>query len=170
VQASVLQPKIRNNPMLDTQTAWRWALLGFTIFILFILFIWALGMNTAGATWKPEYGKSPPSVQLWFQNAQTTLESRPRINYIMCCEQSERLRTKFVGSKEGEWSYYPNPNCISAGCPLFSIPNDVVHADRIKAIDPKDDDLPEFKQMRRDGVLFLYHGHPTCFWPPESGI
>lgn len=28
--------------MLDTRTAWRWALLGLAIFILFFLFIWAL--------------------------------------------------------------------------------------------------------------------------------
>ena len=92
-----------------------------------------------------------------------------RLGIYTCCAQSERLMTKFVGAGS-EWSYYPDPNCTRAGCALLPIPNDVVHDEPIKALDPADDDLPEFKAMRREGVIFIWNHKPTCFWPPEGGI
>ncbi len=52
------------------------------------------------------------------------------------------------------------------GCKLLVIPDDVVHEGEIHAKDPKDDTLPEFDAMRREGVLFIYLGQPSCFWPP----
>lgn len=135
-----------------------------------VIFISAFSVLDANATYKPEYGKSPESVQEWFKSARVTPQASMRLNFSHCCEQAERLRTKFVGKRGGDWSYYPDPNCTAAGCALLPIPNDVIHEDRITAANPKDDGLPEFDSMRREGVLFIYSGRPTCFWPPESGI
>lgn len=127
-------------------------------------------LDPVWATWKPEYGKSPEAVQEWFRSARTTPIAALRLRFSYCCEQAERLRTKFVGKANGEWSYYPDPACTHEGCALLPIPNDVIHQEPIKANDPKDDALPEFDAMRREGVLFIYGGKPTCFWPPEGGI
>lgn len=124
------------------------------------------------ATWKPDYAKSPLSVQNWFNSARvkggTTGLAYKRLGIAMCCKQAERLRTKFVGTTGGEWSYYPNPACITKGCLLLPIKDDVVHEDEIHAADPQDDALPEFDEMRAEGVLFIYKGEPSCFWPPTG--
>jgi hypothetical protein len=81
---------------------------------------------------------------------------------------SSSLRAKFVADAEGDWSYYPDPKCTTKECPLTPIPNDIVHQDGIHALNPYDDRLPEFDQMRREGVLFIYQDQPACFWPPEQ--
>jgi hypothetical protein len=91
-----------------------------------------------------------------------------RLGICGCCEHADRLKTKFVADAEGDWSYYPNPECITKECPLQPVPNDIVHQDGIHALNPYDDRLPEFDQMRREGVLFIYQGEPACFWPPEQ--
>ena len=129
----------------------------------------ACSMAPAFGTWRPEFGKSPQAVQRWFRSAEVTPAVHARLGIYTCCAQSERLMTKFVGAGS-EWSYYPDPNCTRAGCALLPIPNDVVHDEPIKALDPADDDLPEFKAMRREGVIFIWNHKPTCFWPPEGGI
>lgn len=125
--------------------------------------------TSANATWKPEYGKSPAPVQAWFKAARTTSGAFERLGIGICCEQAERLMTKFVASPGGEWAYYPDPACTRKGCKLLPINNDVVHEDELHALDPADDGLPEFEQMRREGVLFIYNGAPSCFWPPKEG-
>jgi hypothetical protein len=128
------------------------------------------------ATWKPEYAKNPPAVTQWFKEARVAggCDSSPkakawhRLGICGCCEHADRLKTKFVADASGDWSYYPDPDCTTKGCDLKPIPNDIVHEDRIRALNPYDDRLPEFDQMRREGVLFIYQGLPACFWPPES--
>jgi hypothetical protein len=137
--------------------------------VLGVFFISAFWVLAANATWKPSYGESPAAVQQWFRSAEIMPAARARLGVYTCCEQAERLMTKFVGTGT-EWSYYPDPNCTHNGCALLPIPNDVVHEEPIRAIDPKDDDLPEFQAMRSEGVLFIWNGKPTCFWPPEGGI
>ena len=129
-----------------------------------------LAAGGANATWKPEYGKSPPAVQQWFKSARTTPAAALRFGFSYCCEEAERLRTKFLPSENGDWSYYPDPSCTDKGCQLLPIPNDIVHDEPIRALDPKDDDLPQFNAMRREGVLFIYDGRATCFWPPEPSM
>jgi|SRR5579885_1095077 len=102
-----------------------------------------------------------------------------RIGVALCCKQAERLKTKFVpGTTKDDWAYYPDPDCTHDGCRVEPIKPDVVHEDRIEP-DPKDlvgltqDQRraveAEFEQMRREGVLFIYNGEPSCFWPPEPG-
>lgn len=91
--------------------------------------------------------------------------------WISCCDHADRLRTKFVGTGNGDvWYYYPDPTCTHKGCRLVRIPDDVIHPEEIKALDPKDDQLPEFDQMREEGVLMIFAGQITCFWPPQTGI
>jgi hypothetical protein len=124
----------------------------------------------AYATWKPQYRQSPQSVQDWFVTARTTPAARAGLKIGGCCEQAERLKTKFILRENTDWSYYLDPTCTQAGCPLRPIKSDVVHDDPIRAFYPEDDDLPEFKAMRREGVLFVWKHEPTCFWPPEPGI
>lgn len=151
---------------------WREACLCARRFIMFasaILAIVAIVViaGEAKATWKPEYGHEPAAVMNWYFKAQLTPLAQMRLHFSGCCENADRLRTKFVPTKDGDWAYYPDPTCTHEGCQLLPIPADVVHSDPIRAINPKDDDLPEFKSMRREDVLFVWNGIPTCFWPPE---
>lgn len=145
----------------------------FGIALVTLAFIMLLTwLAPAGATWKPQDGKEPPpAVRNWFAaQAIATPSARKRLDVYLCCNDAERLRTKFKPRADGNWSYYPDPNCVTDGCPLAPIPSDVEHQETIRALDPKDDGLPEFEEMRREGVLMIYHGQPSCFWAPEPGI
>lgn len=137
--------------------------------LLFVIWMLPFLLPPAHATWRPEYAKNPQAVRDWFVAATPTKAAGARLGIATCCEQAERLMTRFVGAGT-EWSYYPDPDCAHKGCKLLPIPNDVVHEEPIRALDPADNDLPEFKAMRREGVLFIWNGKPTCFWPPEGGI
>lgn len=143
-------------------------------FLVATLFIWAF-LTVARATWKPEYASNPPAVTAWFKEARVAggcdssdkARAWHRLGICGCCENADRLRTKFVAAASGDWSYYPDPNCTTKGCALKPIPDDVVHEDEIHAANGFDDTLPEFDAMRREGVLFIYQGEPSCFWPPD---
>lgn len=147
-------------------------------------------LSPALSTWRPEYANSPKAVQDWFKAAtvagweqysacraksQTVADcahhspAHIRLGIANCCEEAERLKTKFVSNAQSEWAYYPDPACVTDGCALLPIPNDIVHDKPIRALDPKDNNLPEFEQMRREGVLFIYQGKPSCFWAPKGG-
>jgi hypothetical protein len=119
-------------------------------------------------TYKPEYDKNPAAIREWFKNAETTPLARLRLGFKSCCEHADRLMTKFVALPDNEWAFYPDPACTVRGCKLLPIPQDIIHNEGIHAIDPKDENLPEFEAMRREGVFFIYAGRPTCFWPPEQ--
>jgi len=120
----------------------------------------------ASATWKREYGSNPVAVQEWFKKAQVTEEGQKRISFKNCCDQSDRFDTQFRVDKTtaGDAWYFRSEG------KWIRIPDDVIHSDEIHALNPEDDKLPEFEAMRRQGVLFIYSGQPTCFWPPEGGI
>lgn len=122
--------------------------------------------SLCGATWKREYANTPQAVQQWFRSARLTDAARKRFGFQNCCDQSDRYETRFRVDKQtagDAWFYQVDGNWVR-------IPDDVIHSDEIHAKDPKDDALPEFEQMRREGVLFIYDGKPTCFWPPQGGI
>lgn len=153
----------------DRREAFR-AAIAFGILAAAMLAVVVVLAAPVKATWKPEYGKEPQAIQNWFKAAKPTPVAGARLGIWYCCEQAERLVTRFVASAAGEWSYYPDPNCSHKGCALLPIPNDVVQNEPIRALDPKDNDLPQFAQMRREGVLFIWQGKPTCFWPPEPSI
>ena len=86
-------------------------------------------------TWKPEYGRNPPAVTAWFKRARVPGgcnndgHAWTRLGICGCCENADRLKTKFVGTPGGEWAYYPDPDCTTKGCTLKGIPADVVHED-----------------------------------------
>lgn len=134
--------------------------------------VFLIGLNTAHATWKPDpLHPTPQAVQDWFRAQQLATQSAmDRLHIKMCCHDAERLVTKFVGTKEGEWAYFIDPNCTNSGCPSNQIPNDVIHDEEIHALTKADDGLPEFEAMRREGVLMIFLGRPSCFWPPEPSI
>lgn len=99
-----------------------------------------------------------------------------RLNLVGCCDGPDRLKTKFVPSRNGDWSYYPDPECTHAGCKLLPIPRDVVEH---TPIEPRPGSLKGlnaaeiakvrtiFRQMRSEGVLFIFNGKPSCFWAPQ---
>ncbi len=123
------------------------------------------------ATWRPEYGKNPEAVQRWFRDATVMPRAVPRLGIAKCCNQAERLMTKFVALPGHQYMYYPDPTCTWKGCKLLPIPDDIVHEEEIHADNPAEDSLPEFDAMRAEGILFIYMGKPSCFWAPkESGI
>jgi hypothetical protein len=119
----------------------------------------------AAATWRPEYAKSPPSVQQWFKDAPVTAVGQRRLGFKNCCDQSDRFDTQFRvdrASAGDSWYFRDDKGNWQR------IPDDVIHDDEIHAAKAEDDALPEFEQMRREGVLFIYGGRPTCFWPPQG--
>ena len=125
-------------------------------------------------TWKPAYARNPPAVTAWFKEARVkgACDQNDRawteLGVCGCCEFADRMRPKFVGEKGKEWSYYPDPNSMVKGCTLLPIPDWVTHDEDIHVLNGYDDRLPEFNQMRREGVLFIYKDKPSCFWPPED--
>jgi len=136
--------------------------------LLLVLFVSIMVPQGADATWRPEYADNPVAVQRWFKQAAPTLPAQRRLNINKCCEKAERLMTKFVNLPGMGWMYYPDPGCTTRGCALLPILDDVVHEDEIHALEAKDDNLPQFKQMRREGVLFIYNKVPSCFWYPRA--
>ena len=141
-----------------------------TLRLLLVLFVSFVSMAPQGAdaTWRPEYGNNPVAIQRWFKQAAPTLPAQQRLNIKTCCERAERLMTKFVNLPGMGWMYYPDPGCTTRGCALLPILDDVVHEEEVHALEPQDDNLPQFKQMRREGVLFIYNGAPSCFWYPRA--
>jgi len=125
-------------------------------------------------TYKPEHEKNPLAVKQWFKEAHVkgpcdgSGKAWMTLGICGCCEFADRLHTKFVGEQGKEWSYYPDPNCTTKGCELLPIPDWVTHDEGIHALNGYDDNLTEFDQMRREGVLFIYKNQPSCFWPPEA--
>lgn len=138
-----------------------------------LLALFLISVKPAHATYKPEYAKNPPAVQEWFGAQKIMPAAGIRLGLgqnASCCDHADRLFTKFVGTGTSEWLYYPDPDCTTNGCKLLPIPNDTVHSEEIRALNPKDDGLPQFDQMRSEGVLMIWAGSVTCFWPPEPGI
>ena len=151
--------------------------------IFFVLGI-LLGLMIASpsrATYKPEFATHSPQLRLWFQRARLTLEAYRRIGWYYCCEQSERVKPHYlINKKDGqdEWLYLCDGSAdlqeACAGREVGTwkpIPHDIVHQDEIELKNPNNDPkvTEEERQLRAEGVLFIYRGTETCFWPPESG-
>lgn len=120
----------------------------------------------AHATWKPEYGQAPIEVQDWFKAQLVPTESaQARLGFSLCCDHSDRVKTKFLsnGSKD-EW-WYQDPDTGK----MVRIPDDVIHYEDIPA-GSSPEAQETFRQMRAEGILMVYNGKITCFWPPETGI
>lgn len=107
-------------------------------------------VSTCNATWKPEYSNTPKEWLDWFNGAQLTPQAQARIGYTSCCQHSDRFVTKFR-PEGGHW-YFEDEGQWKL------IPDDTVHE--------TDPNMPA--QLRHEGVLFIYNGLVTCFWPPET--
>ena len=136
----------------------------------------------AGATYKPEFATHSPQLHNWFATAKTNRRGASRIGWMFCCEQSERVKPHYlINKKDGldEWSYLCDGSvdlqeaCAGREVGTYKpIPHDVVHTDEITVPKGSENDprvVEEFRQLRAEGVLFIFHGTETCFWPPESG-
>jgi len=110
-----------------------------------------LAAKYANATWKPDYAHSPPGWLAWFSQAELTDQARKRFPFKNCCERADRFKTAFR-IESGRWRY------LSDG-QWRDIPDDVIHYEN----DPK---MPEL--LKQEGVLFIYNGAETCFWPPQT--
>jgi hypothetical protein len=121
-----------------------------TIFVFCILVLFLALIKGAGATWKPEYGESPQAWIDWFSNAKTTPAVHARTGWISCCSHSDRFKTSF--KHDDHWYYQLDGKWVF-------IPDDTV--------EPEDPTMPA--QLKEEGVLFIYAGQVTCFWPPQTG-
>jgi hypothetical protein len=110
-----------------------------------------LAAEYANATWKPDYANSPPGWLAWFTQAQLTDQARKRFPFKNCCEKADRFKTSFR-IESGRWRYLIDGR-------WKDIPEDIIHHEN-------DPTMPE--QLKQEGVLFIYNGAETCFWPPET--
>ena len=101
-------------------------------------------------TWRPEFGTSPQAWINWFMNARTTPAVTARTGFNSCCAQSDRFVTSF--KHDDHWYFMRNNVWVE-------IPDDT--------IEPEDPKMPD--QLKEEGVLFVYNGLVTCFWPPSTG-
>jgi hypothetical protein len=62
----------------------------------------------------------------------------------------------------------PRPQLHDEGLPTSAHPDWVTHDEGTHGLNGFDDTLPEFDPMRREGILFIYKGKPSCFKPPEN--
>ena len=151
--------------------------------IFFVLGI-LLGLMIASpsrATYKPEFANHSPQLRHWFNNAKPTEEAHRRLGWMYCCVQSERVKPHFlINKKDGqdEWSYLCDGSkdleeaCAGREVGTYKvIPHDIIHDEEITLDNPDNDPKVEEEQLqlRTEGVLFIFHGTETCFWPPESG-
>lgn len=137
--------------------------------ILFVGITFALAVfviNYSHATYKPEFANHSDAIRDWFETAEVTKAAYPRLGWLRCCNHSDRVKTRFyvAPTSNGDvWSYEdPTTN------KWIIIPDDVIHREGITPPKGHEDD-PDFKQLQAEGVLFVYDGQVTCFWPPESG-
>lgn len=125
---------------------------------LALAFAFTLLVGSQGwAFWKEEYANLPQSTRNWFKNAELTPAARRRLNnWTKCCDHADWFRTKFKpGERTDEWFYEYEPGKWK------KIPQDVIHYER-------DPSMPD--DIRREGVLFIYNGYETCFWPPTEEL
>ena len=105
------------------------------------------------------WANSPYSA--WMKKQTVNPEARQHYNipWASCCDHADRVKTQFrVGKgKYGfdEWWFVdPSDNQWKR------VPPDIIHEEFDPTMPP---------QLRTEGVLFIYYGKPTCFWPPEGG-
>jgi hypothetical protein len=97
----------------------------------------------------------------WMKKQTINPEARQHLNipWASCCDHADRVKTQFrVGKgKYGvdEWWFVdPSDNQWKP------VPSDIIHEEFDPTMPP---------QLRTEGVLFVYYGKPTCFWPPGGG-
>lgn len=125
----------------------------------------------------PEFAQLTPDEQNWMGEASTTERSRHRLAkegfvWHSCCNHGDRVLAKLRSIKgpdgyEDEWYYLKNGDEVRTD-EWVKIPNDVIHTEEDLPADSKMKNKMS-PQLRSEGVLFVYNGVVTCFWPPEEG-
>ncbi len=162
------------------------------LLVCFAAVLLAMSIKQARATWKPEFSKHSAALRAWFQVAQPTPPAKLEFGLSYCCEQSERVKTKFTLTRadDGEqwWMecgadvvVFCQENHKQAG-EWVRIPEKIIHHEGIVTprefvgrsgdkgivgdVEREQVEL-EFQQLRIEGVLFVFNGHLVCFWPPD---
>ena len=83
----------------------------------------------------------------------------PHVPFNSCCDHTDRVKTQFRVNRDtngDEW-WWLDPSDAT----WKLIPRSIIHEEA-------DPTMP--LQLRTEGVLFVYFGIPTCFFPPDGGI
>ena len=137
---------------------WFMRVIGFICIVAGFTYFFLL-MQGVGATWRPEFSLSEPEVQKWFESQTLTKAAREHFPFTSCCSHSDRFETTFKVDKsngEDQWSYLVDGKWVL-------IPDYVIHYEGIGG------EGKRFDQLRAEGILYIYQGKPTCFWPPDGG-
>lgn len=150
-----------------------WGGVGWLVALIVLLFMMAIAGRRAPAHDSLHYIQAPPDWQKWFGEAVTTQESRARLAaqgfpYPSCCNHADRVKAEFRIVKDpsdplgyrDEWWYLKKATDPMHADEWVKIPNDVIHHE-------DDPNMPG--QLKVEGVLFVYNGIITCFWPPQEG-
>lgn len=126
-------------------------------FVFALLLALAVAATAGQARWKDEYAQLPEATRAWFRNAELTQAARKRLSgWKKCCDHADWFRTQFKpGAAADEWLYEYAPGQWKV------IPPDIIHYEH-------DPSMPA--EIRREGVLFIYQGTETCFWPPSEEL
>lgn len=160
--------------MKNVRRFWIWMI---PIVAWVALVLWAVFVTPAHAHGMPEFAQLTPDEQNWMGEASTTLRSRPELAakgfvWPSCCNHGDRVLAKLRSVKgpdgyEDEWWYLKKGDETQTD-EWVRIPNDVIHTEEDEAEDAKMKNKMS-PQLRTEGVLFIYNGLVTCFWPPEEG-
>lgn len=136
--------------------------LGWTAVVVLVVLMTGAFWNSAWSTWAPT-GKEDPATKRWFEQAKLTPEACARLMIASChcCAKADRFKTEFRTEREqspgvNRWKdvwYY------KVGDVWIKVPEDIIHWE---------DDAAMPVQLKIEGVLFIYNGNPTCFWPPRQ--
>lgn len=141
------QPRIQGHKPSFLTEYWPLMVLGLIVVVGFTLAFTMLAK--ADDPW----GGNPPEWRKWFNDAQLTPEAKQRFQWNSCCNQADRVKTKYTfNDGTNEWHYWLNSK-------WNLVPDDVIHWE---------DDPTMPQQLKVEGVLFIYGGFVTCFWPPQT--
>lgn len=125
----------------------------------------------------PAFAALTQQEQNWMGEAQVTARSRPGLAaqgfvWTSCCNHGDRVLAKLRSEKGPDgyadvWFYLKKGDEVRTD-EWVRIPNDVIHTEEDLEADAKTKN-PMSPQLRAEGVLFIYNGTVTCFWPPEEG-
>lgn len=149
-----------------------------------LIFSWLAvppALGPAGAhEMDPSWVQYTPDERNWMGEASTTERSRPGLaaqgfTFQSCCNHGDRVKAQLRSVKDpsdplgyrDEWYYLKKGDEVRTD-EWVRIPNDVIHTEEDAEADAGMKNKMS-DQLRTEGVLFIYNGMVTCFWPPEEG-
>lgn len=152
--------------------SWVWSVVVLLFAMYIVLCSLALAHNT------PEFMALTDDERNWMGETMTTVRSRARLAaqgfvWNSCCNHGDRVIAKLrsikdpSGKYEDVWQYLKKGDAVHTD-EWVRIPNDVIHTEEDLEADSKMKNKMS-RQLRAEGVLFVYNGVITCFWAPEEG-